>query len=163
MVIGVISDTHFGSKHIKLPEEVERTLKSADLILHAGDFCSVAGYEAIARLGALRGVYGNNDVQVLVEELPWCRTFRFGRFTAAMIHGHGFDRLTARQAVERELKGKYDIAIFGHSHRPYRAWSDETLLFNPGSPTQRRWEPSASYGIIRIDDSIDAELRYLSP
>ena len=98
-----------------------------------------------------------------MRRLPSIRTFRFGKFTAAMIHGHGFGRLTARQATEQELQGKFDIAIFGHSHRAYHDWHGDTLLFNPGSPTQRRWEPSCSYGILRIDDSIHAELRFLSP
>ncbi len=163
ITIGVIADTHFGSRLIELPDQVATLLKGVDLILHAGDFCSVAGYEEIASLGEMRGVYGNNDAPALMRCLPAIRTFRFGKFTAAMIHGHGFGRLTARQAAEQELQGKFDIAIFGHSHRPYCDWHDDTLLFNPGSPTQRRWEPSYSYGILRIDDSIDAELRFLSP
>lgn len=115
----------------------------------------------IARLGELRGVSGNNDALPLLRTLPSRRLFRFGTFTAAMIHGDGFDRLTARQTAEQELQGKFDIGIFGHSHQPLREWRGGTLLFNPGSPTQRRWAPRHSFGIIQIDDTINAKLLYL--
>jgi len=163
ITIGVISDTHLGARVTALPVQVVAALESADLILHAGDFCSFRAYELIAEVGELRAVFGNNDSDELVRCLSLARTFRFGRFSAAMLHGHGFGRLTARQAAERELAGKFDIAIFGHSHRPYQAWHDGTLMFNPGSPTQRRWEPHATYGMLRIDNSITAELVAISP
>lgn len=163
ITIGVISDTHFGSGVTELPAAWAEALRQADLILHAGDFCSMRAYELIAALGELRGVYGNSDSAEVFRCLPRTRSFRFGRFSVAMLHGHGFDGLTARQVAEQEMAGKCDLAIFGHSHRPYHDWHDGTLLFNPGSPTQRRWEPQGTYGIIRIDGSIDAELVTLSP
>jgi hypothetical protein len=35
----------------------------------------------------------------------------------------------------------------------------ETILFNPGSPTERRWYPHFGVGLIRItDEAIDPEL-----
>jgi uncharacterized protein len=162
ITLAVIADTHFGSLRMRLPDEVERVLADADLILHAGDFCSVAAFELLRSIGPLRAVLGNNDVDVLREKLPMKREFRFGRFRAAMIHGHGLGRLTAVEVAELEFAGQYDLGIFGHSHRSYSQEHDGTLLFNPGSPTNRRWEPQHSYGIIRIDDEIEAELHYLT-
>ncbi len=85
-------------------------LRSADLILHAGDFCSVEAYEMISEFGELRGVSGNNDASELFRRLPLRRSFRFGKFTAGMIHGHRFDDLTARQAAEREFVGVVSIS-----------------------------------------------------
>jgi uncharacterized protein len=161
ITIAVISDTHLTSRPRSLPPELTEVLRSADLILHAGDFCSVEAYEMIGEYGELRGVSGNNDAAELFRRLPMRRTFRFGDFTAGMIHGHNFDDLTARQAAKRELAGRVDLAIFGHSHKSYCRWHEKTLLFNPGSPTHRRWEPKSSYGIIRIDKHIDAELLFL--
>lgn len=161
ITIAVISDTHFTSIPRELPVEVGDALRSADLILHAGDFCSVEAYEVIREFGELRGVSGNNDASELFRRLPMRRYFRFGNFTAGMIHGHNFDGLTALQAVQRELAGAVDLAIFGHSHQSYCQWLEKTLLFNPGSPTHRRWEPRSSYGVIRIDKQIDAELHFL--
>jgi hypothetical protein len=159
--LAVIADTHFGSVHLRLPDEVAHVLASVDLILHAGDFCSVDAFEMLSAIGPLRAVLGNNDVGLLRRQLPLRREFQFGRYRAAMIHGHGFGRLTARKAAEQEFAGQYDLGIFGHSHQPYSEVNDGTLLFNPGSPTNRRWEPQHSYGIIHIDNEIAAELHYL--
>jgi hypothetical protein len=161
LTLAVISDTHFGAKRVWLPDEVLDALHRADLILHAGDFCSVEAFEMLSEIGPLRSVLGNNDVGALRTLLPLRREFQFGPFRAGMIHGHGFGRLTAREAAEQVFAGQYDLGIFGHSHRPYCASHDGTLLFNPGSPTNRRWEPRHSYGIIRIEDEITADVRYL--
>lgn len=159
--IAVIADTHFGDRPRSLPQIVIDALRQSDLILHVGDFCSVEAYDMIAGLGELRGVHGNNDALPIVRVLPARRTFRFGHFAAVMIHGHGAGRLTARQTAELELRGEFDIVIFGHSHQPYRKWHEGKLLFNPGSPTQRRWEPRHSFGVIKIDKEIDATIHYL--
>jgi putative phosphoesterase len=162
LTLAVISDTHFGAKRVRLPDEVLDALRRADLILHAGDFCSVEAFELLCEIDPpVRAVFGNNDVEALRTLLPSRREFQFGPFHAGMIHGHGFGRLTAREAAEQLFAGQYDLGIFGHSHRPYCETHDGTILFNPGSPTNRRWEPRHSYGIIRIADEIHAELRYL--
>lgn len=161
LTIAVISDTHFGAKRVRLPDEVVDALVHTDLILHGGDFCSVEAYEKLREIGPLRAVLGNNDVDALTTLLPLRREFQFGPFRVGMIHGHGFGRLTAREAAEQLFAGQYDLGIFGHSHRPYLEKHDGTILFNPGSPTNRRWEPKHSYGIIHIADEIHAELRYL--
>lgn len=158
ITIAVIADTHFGDRPRPFPAQLIDTLKHADLILHAGDFSSVAAYEMISALGELRGVRGNNDDPRLTDRLPPRRSFRFGSFTAAMIHGHGFGRLTAEQAVEQKLAGHYNIAIFGHSHLPFQAERNGTLMFNPGSPTQRRRAPHHTFGVIHIDSSIEATI-----
>jgi predicted phosphodiesterase len=45
------------------------------------------------------------------------------------------------------------VVVFGHSHAPY----DELglggqRLFNPGSPTERRRQPTHTYGVLEVDD-----------
>ena len=161
LTLAVLSDTHFGATRLRLPDEVLDVLHRADLILHAGDFCSVEAFEMLSAIGPFRAVLGNNDIDALETRLPLRREFQFGPFRAGMIHGHGFGRLTAREAAERLFAGEYDLGIFGHSHRPFNETLDGTIIFNPGSPTNRRWEPRHSYGVIRIEDEIRAELRYL--
>lgn len=161
LTLAVIADTHFGATRMRLPAEVLDALQRADLILHAGDFCSVEAFEMLSAIGPLRAVFGNNDVEALRTKLPVRREFQFGPFRAAMIHGHGFGRLTAREAAEQLFAGQYDLGIFGHSHRPYHETHNGTILFNPGSPTNRRWEPRHSFGIIRVEDEISAQLCYL--
>ena len=53
-----------------------------------------------------------------------------------------------------------DVIVFGHSHYPTREIIDGVLMFNPGSPTDRRFTPRRSFGIIEVDDdaSIDAKI-----
>jgi predicted phosphodiesterase len=42
--------------------------------------------------------------------------------------------------------------VFGHSHFPYRGYAGRTLLFNPGSPTDRRASPKFSYGRLVLNE-----------
>ncbi|HET9015986.1 MAG TPA: YfcE family phosphodiesterase, partial [Thermomicrobiaceae bacterium] len=143
-----------------LPEPLVEGLQGVDLILHAGDVNTPEALALFASLAPMRAVVGNNDVAELQRRLPRRRFFRFGRFSAGLMHGHDVEHLTARQAAERELVGRVDLAIFGHSHRALCEWQGRSLLFNPGSPTQKRWERKHSYGIIRVDKSVEPELCY---
>ena len=45
-----------------------------------------------------------------------------------------------------------DIVVFGHSHMPVDMVEDGTHLFNPGSPTDPRREPTGSYGWLELGD-----------
>jgi predicted phosphodiesterase len=44
--------------------------------------------------------------------------------------------------------------VFGHSHEPYNDVQRGVLLFNPGSPTERRRQPRPSYGFLTIEDGL---------
>ncbi|HET7035297.1 MAG TPA: YfcE family phosphodiesterase [Thermomicrobiaceae bacterium] len=157
--IGLVADTHLGIKPRPLPEALVRELRRVDLILHAGDICSAAALQLFAEIGPpLRAVVGNNDSAALHNLLPRELRFQFGRFSAGMIHGDGFGRLTARQAAEQAFAGRVELGIFGHSHRPLCQRVDGLLLVNPGSALQRRWQPHHTLGILRIGEAIDAEI-----
>ncbi|MBX6340894.1 MAG: YfcE family phosphodiesterase [Thermomicrobiaceae bacterium] len=160
MTLGVVSDTHLSARRRSLPAPLVEGLRGVDLILHAGDVTTEHGLALFEAIAPVRAVYGNNDEAALLARLPRLRLFRFGAVTAGLMHGHDVDRLTARRAAERELVGKVDLVVFGHSHRPVCERVDGSLLFNPGSPTQKRWERLHSYGIIRIDGGIHPELRF---
>jgi len=44
-----------------------------------------------------------------------------------------------------------EIVVFGHSHAPVNEMGEDgQLLFNPGSPTQRRAQPVHTVGELRI-------------
>lgn len=161
--IGVVADTHLGTTPRPLPPSLVEELRRVDLILHVGDVCSAAALQLFAEIGPpLRAVVGNNDSAALRNLLPRERRFQFGRFSAGMIHGDGFGRLTARQAAERVFLAEHvDLGIFGHSHRPLVERVAGLLLVNPGSALQRRWQPQHTLSILRIDDAIDAEIRAL--
>lgn len=160
--IGVVADTHLGNPPRGLPAPLVAVLRDVDLILHAGDICTAAALELFLALGPpVRAVVGNNDSPSLGRLLPRERRFTFGPFTAGMIHGHDLPRLTARQAAERTFVGKVDLGIVGHSHIPLCERVGGTLLLNPGSALQRRWQPRHSLALVQIADRIDAEIRYL--
>jgi predicted phosphodiesterase len=49
--------------------------------------------------------------------------------------------------------------VFGHSHRPLIDREGTTILFNPGSPVERRWNPHFGLGLVDVsDDEIVPEL-----
>lgn len=162
ITIGVVADTHLSAKTAErpLPDPLVGGLRRVDLILHAGDVTAIEALARFETFAPVRAVQGNNDGAVLRRELPLRRYFCFGTFTAGLMHGHGIDRLTARRATERIMRGQVDLAIFGHSHRPLCERLDDLILFNPGSATNKRWEPRYSYGIIRVDREIVPELHF---
>lgn len=47
----------------------------------------------------------------------------------------------------------FDCIIFGHSHVPHCAVLDRILTVNPGSPTERRREPRASFVMMEGDET----------
>jgi predicted phosphodiesterase len=46
-----------------------------------------------------------------------------------------------------------DVVVFGHSHIPWDTVGDDgRLLFNPGSPTERRRQPHHTLGTLDVVD-----------
>lgn len=54
MKIGVVSDTH----SLLIPPEVINALNKTDLIIHAGDFCTIQDVDTFRELKDFKGVYG---------------------------------------------------------------------------------------------------------
>jgi uncharacterized protein len=44
------------------------------------------------------------------------------------------------------------LVLSGHSHIPLDQAGDGIRIFNPGSPTDRRRQPRATFGLLHIDD-----------
>lgn len=122
-----------------------------ELIVHCGDIVDAMAIPIFEALAPLEAVAGNNDPPDLVKRFGRKKILEFGSVRIGMVHGHdGTGRSTLARA-ENAFKGERVHAIlFGHSHVPYCEWHGEQLLFNPGSPTDRRRQPNYSYGIIRI-------------
>jgi putative phosphoesterase len=160
LTIGVISDTHiYESGARQVPEQVFDIFRRAKvgLILHLGDINTRFVLEELGEIAPVLAVSGNNDDDELYEILPERITFRVGKHTFAMVHGHG--GRSARQVVTDEFAGKVDVAFFGHSHIPFMEDVGGTTLFNPGSATDRRWHQHFGVGIVRVTESlVDPEL-----
>ncbi len=51
------------------------------------------------------------------------------------------------------------MIVFGHTHWPICEESDDVLLLNPGSPTDRRRAPWPSYASLELADGrVDARI-----
>jgi putative phosphoesterase len=136
---------------------VER-LDAADLILHAGDFVSLAFFEELERLGPpVAGVYGNMDEPALRERLPHNRIVEAGAARIGMVHIPG-----PRARREERLVARFagcDAVVYGHTHVPQVEHYDGVWILNPGSPTERRSAPAHSMLVLRIDgQSVEPEL-----
>ena len=152
MLLAVISDTHMPRGARRLPDACVERLRSADLILHAGDFMTVEVLEAIEALGPpVAGVVGNVDEPGLVMRLPSARVVEADGARIAMVHdaGAAAGRL---ERMRRRFKDA-DAVVFGHSHIPLHEqdFDGGFQIFNPGSPTERRRSPRHTMGMCRAE------------
>lgn len=159
-LLGVVADTHVPSSGKRwATEPVVQFFQRVrpDLILHAGDAGHVSILNELQEVAPTIAVRGNADPLDLIEVLPdqWCVTV--GTRKILLMHG---DRGRSAVATARAAAGDdIDLVIFGHSHHPLIELAGETILFNPGSPTERRWNPHFGVGLITVSDrEIDPEL-----
>ncbi|TLS50193.1 metallophosphoesterase family protein [Paenibacillus antri] len=160
--IGVVSDTHMFSRGAKLPNLLVEGLRGVDLLLHAGDFTDPAVVPLLEAVAPLEAVAGNNDGIDIVRRFGFRKIVEAGGRRIGLVHGHdGPGRSTEAKAAISFRDDPVDIVVFGHSHVPYYEMSpDGVLLFNPGSPTDKRRQPRYSYGLIEIGERIEAAHRY---
>ena len=134
-----------------------------DLLVHCGDIvdeCVIPLFEAVAPFEA---VTGNNDSKALEKRFGCKKVLEFGSVRIGLVHGHGAKSgwKTPDHAFHQFSNEDVDAILFGHSHIPYNVRRDGIVLFNPGSPTDKRLNPCYSFGIVRINGSrIDAKLHY---
>jgi uncharacterized protein len=157
MKIVVISDTHMPKKAKCLPNRVITELKQTDLIIHAGDWQTVEVYQELLKYGEVIGVIGNVDSEEMQALLPEKIIVDIEGFKIGVVHGHGKRWTTERRAVEAFIDTPVDCIIFGHSHIPVLKEVNGTLLFNPGSCTDKRRQLQPSFGIITVKNELHAK------
>lgn len=148
----VIADTHLRRSwpNRRLPAAAEQVLATADVILHAGDITQAEHLDDLARYGPVHAVLGNNDPE-LMGVLPETLELELAGVHIAMIHDSGPTRGRERRLHERFPHA--DVVVFGHSHIPWNAPGEAgQLLFNPGSPTERRRQPHRTIGVLELAD-----------
>ena len=148
--IVVLSDTHLrDGRPRRLPDTVWAAIADCQLVLHAGDVVDASLLDALGKQHVpYRAVLGNND-HTLGDSLPERTQFDIEQVRVAMVHDSGATK--GRPARLRKWFPDAQIVVFGHSHTPCNEWHDGQLLFNPGSPTERRRQPEHTYGVIEID------------
>jgi putative phosphoesterase len=148
----LLADTHVPRRARDLPPEVWREVEAADVVLHAGDWADVSLLDALdARAARLVGVWGNNDHGALREWLPEVAVAEIDGVRFGVVHETGPSAGRERRCSERFPD--LDVLVFGHSHIPWDTTTPTGLrLLNPGSPTDRRRQPFATYLTAEADD-----------
>ncbi|MGW3338694.1 metallophosphoesterase family protein [Streptomyces sp. NPDC001009] len=148
----LMSDTHLPKRAKRLPDRLLAELRHADVVFHAGDWVDTATLDLLeSRSRRLVGVYGNNDGPGLRARLPEVAYAELGGLRFGVVHETG-------QAAGREARCAarfpgLDVLVFGHSHIPWDTVAPGGLrLLNPGSPTDRRRQPYATYMTATVAD-----------
>jgi uncharacterized protein len=161
----LLADTHVPRRARDLPAQVWEEIDAADVVVHAGDWVDVALLDEVERRARrLVGVYGNNDGPALRERLPEVATVDLDGLRLAVVHETGGRERRENRCAERFPDA--DVLVFGHSHIPWDSTAATGLrLLNPGSPTDRRRQPVATYMTARVEGGVllDLELVPLRP
>ncbi len=134
MKIGIISDTHDNLPKIKEAVEMFNQEK-VQLVLHAGDYTSPFTSREFKNLNSpLKGVFGNNDGDKLLLQKYFVgigeissETYLTNLNQVSLIMLHK-DELVDSLAESQ----KYDLIVYGHTHRPDLRRIGKTLIINPG-------------------------------
>jgi putative phosphoesterase len=148
----IISDTHVPVRARDLPAQVWDEVGRSDVVIHAGDWIDVSLLDALeAAAPQVIGCWGNNDGAELRERLPEVARAELAGVRLAVVHETG-----ARERREQRMDQWYadtDVLVFGHSHVPLDTTTPGGMrLLNPGSPTDRRRQPTCTYLTARAED-----------
>jgi uncharacterized protein len=147
--LALIADTHLPRGERRIPDRCLDALRTADLIVHAGDFSHESVLADLRELGPVAAVHGNVDSPELRRELPESISLELEDVVLGVIHDAG----PSKGRLER-LRARFpdaDAVVFGHSHMPLHDQRDGFQIFNPGSPTERRRAPHRSMGQASVE------------
>jgi putative phosphoesterase len=145
MRLVITADTHVPKRARDLPVPLWEAVDAADVVIHAGDWVEEWLLDRmLERSRRLIGVYGNNDGPALRARLPEVATVDLDGVRTAVVHETG-----GKEGRERRCAARFpgrDVLVFGHSHIPWDTTAPGGLrLLNPGSPTDRRAQPHATF------------------
>jgi len=154
----VLSDTHRESGH-GLSGPALDAVRSADRVVHAGDFTTEAVVDAFADEAArLDAVHGNADDPAVHERLPEARTFAYEGARVAVTHRRD-GGATGLALFGRSRDA--DVVVSGHTHRPTVVDADDVVLVNPGSHADPRGHRAAFAELEPAADGLVGRLREL--
>ena len=170
MKIGVISDTHISPENngryllennLNNPDYLCDMLKpyfgDADAIIHAGDITHLSVIEALGQFGPVHAIAGNMDSSETFFSLGDKKIIELGGFRIGLMHGWGAESGLSSRIRRKFISDNVDCIVFGHSHNPYNKIEDNILMFNPGSPTDKRFAKNRNIGILYLEDKIRSE------
>ena len=150
MLVAAISDTHLPRGARRLPEACLEALRTADLIVHAGDLSGLSVLEELRALGPrVQAVYGNADEPAVRSALPKELVLEVEEARIGVVHIPG-PAAGRGERLRRRFPG-CDAIVFGHTHLPLVERDEGVWLLNPGSPTERRRGPFHSFLLLRVE------------
>ncbi len=155
----LLADTHVPRRARDLPGQVWAEVDRADVVVHAGDWVDLPLLDALqSRAARLLACWGNNDGPALRARLPEVATAVLDGLRVAVVHETG--PATGREARAAAAHPDTDLLVFGHSHIPWDSMAGGMRLLNPGSPTDRRRQPTCTYltAEVRAGQLLDVTL-----
>lgn len=147
----LISDTHVPTRARVLPDAVWQAADDCDLVVHAGDWVVASLLDELESRAPVLGVWGNNDGSDLRDRLPEVARASIDGVRIAVVHETG--PAAGRETRAAAAYPDTDLLIFGHSHIPWDTTAANGLrLLNPGSPTDRRRQPTATMMTLTVAD-----------
>ncbi len=112
-------------------------------------------------LAPVDSVAGNNDGTAIVKRFGRRKIIEAGGIRIGLVHGGRARPIGEGYAFHTFRNQGVDIIVFGHSHVPYMEEREGILLFNPGSPTDKRLQPKYSYGLLDIEEDQSLQIRHV--
>jgi putative phosphoesterase len=133
-IVGLISDNHIPVRARNIPKIVFKIFEDAEFILHAGDLVNLSVIDELELVSPVLAVYGNMDELDVRNKLPRMDSFKLFNWKIGVMHDPGtlFGMGKMRKIAQQN---KFDVLVYGHTHRPHVKWDENILFMNPGSPT----------------------------
>ncbi len=145
-----LSDSHAASIE-NLPCALRNALQAVEIVVHAGDHTELSLLEDLrARVPLVIAVSGNMDSTAVKVHLPPRQIVTVNGRTLGVAHGSGAPAGIAER-VRALFPENPDLIVFGHSHVPFNAVVDGTLMVNPG-PAMK------SYARIVVGQTLSADI-----
>lgn len=152
MKVLIVSDTHRQNKNLL---EVINKVSPIDLLIHLGD--AEGSEELIAEAAGcpVEMVAGNND---FFSDLDREKEILIGKYRVLLTHGHFYYVSVGTENIKTEaISRRFDIVMFGHTHRPLLEIEDDIIVLNPGSLSYPRQDGrTPTYAIMEIDNHGEA-------
>lgn len=152
MKILVVSDSHGIDENVK---EVMELVQDFDMLIHCGDVEGGEDYIKALTDKPVIMVAGNNDFR---SDLPTQEIIEVEQYRILVTHGHQFYVNFGIERLEEYCREQnIQVAMFGHTHRPYLQIEEGLTILNPGSISYpRQSDRKQTYLIMEIDEQGEA-------
>ncbi len=159
MKILVVSDTHRRDENLRMVIDQQKPL---DMLIHLGDLEGSEMFipDWVNPECRMEMVQGNND---FFSALDKEREIIIGRHRVLITHGHYYGVSIGPEGLADEARSRdCDVAMFGHTHKPYLNVIGGVTLLNPGSISYPRQEGRRpSYMLVSVDKKGDLTYRQM--